>query len=88
MDRSSGKLSVARIVSIDLVRQGLLQYGAAAVCIDAWLPSDPDGNSEVSRATALMLQVQQEVQDYLPEDLQRLQWLHSDAVSLSSGPKI
>jgi RNA polymerase sigma factor (sigma-70 family) len=68
-------LSVARTVSIDLLRQGLLHYGAAAVCIDAGLPSD-DGNSDVSRATALLLQVQQEVQDSLPEALQRLLWLH------------
>jgi RNA polymerase sigma-70 factor (ECF subfamily) len=69
-------LSVARTVSIDLLRQGLLHYGAAAVCVDAGLPSDSDDNSDVSRATALLLQVQQEVQDSLPEDLQRLLWLH------------
>lgn len=69
-------LSVARTVSIDLLRQGLLHYGAAAVCVDAGFDIGESVASEFSESTALLLKVQQEVQDLLPEDLQRLLWLH------------
>lgn len=69
-------LTIARNVSIDLLRQGLLHYGAAAVCIEASLTSAVESTSEVSEATALLLQVQRDVQDLLAEDLQRLLWLH------------
>lgn len=72
----SWALAIARNVSVDLLRKGLLHYGAAAVCIDAGLANEADGSGEVSEATSLLLEIQQQVQDLLSEDIQRLLWLH------------
>lgn len=70
-------LATARNAANDELRRGYLRHAAEAVAVENVAAQDGgDADAERSEAERVLMRVQQEVYDALPEDLQVLLWLH------------